>query len=100
MRRRRWLPGSEVLYLFFQWSRQPNVPTLGHATRGVRLSCNGMCWSGLCHNEVILGASDPPETPLPMNYSATLSPILQALLMSSLGWLLSLMEDEGHSDWH
>ena len=39
---RRWLPGSEVLYLFFQWSRQPNVPTLGHAMRGVRLSCNGM----------------------------------------------------------
>ena len=82
-----------MLYLFFQWSRQPNVPTLGHATRGVRLSCNGMHWLGVCHNEAILDASDPPETPLPMNYSATLSPILQALLMSSLGWPLSLMED-------
>ena len=59
MRSHRWLPGSEVLYLFFQWSRQTNVPTLGHATRGVSLSCNGMCWSGVCHDEVILGASDP-----------------------------------------
>ena len=95
MRCRRWLPGSEVLYLFFQWSRQPNVPTLGHATRGVRLSCNGMCWLGVCRNEVILGA---PETPLPVNYSATLSPILQALLVSGPGWPLSLMEDEGNSD--
>ena len=100
MRCCRWLPGSEVLYLFFQWSRQPNVPTLGHATRGVRLSCNGMRWSGVCHNEAILSASDSPETPLTMNYSATLSPILQALLVSSPGWLLSLMEDEGYSEWH
>ena len=86
MRHHRWLPGSEVLYLFFQWTRQPNVPTLGHATRGLRLSCNRMRWSGVCHNEVILGgASGPPETPLPMNYSATHSPILQALLMSGPG---------------
>ena len=86
MRHCRCLPGSEVLYLFFQWSRQPNVPTLGHATRGVRLSCNWMHWLGVHHNEVILSASDPLETPLPMNYSATLSPILQALLVSGLGW--------------
>ena len=100
MRRCKWLPGSEVLYLFFQWSRQPNVPTLGHAMRGVRLSCNRMCWSGVCHDEAILGASDPPTSPLPMNYSATLSPLLQTLLVSGLGWLLSLMEDEGDSDWH
>ena len=68
--------------------------------RGVRLSCNGMHWLGVCCNEAILGASDPMETPLPMNYSATLSPILQALLMSGLGWPLSLMEDERDSDWH
>ena len=89
-----------MLYLFFQWSRQPNVPTLGHAMRGVRLSCNGMCWSGVCHNEAILGASDLPKSPLPMNYSATLSPILQTLLMSGLRQSLSLMEDEGDSDQH
>ena len=44
--------------------------------RGVRLSCNGMRWSGVCHDEAILSASDPLETPLPMNYSATLSLIL------------------------
>ena len=100
MRCRRWIPGSEVLYLFFQWSRQPNVPMLGHATRGVRLSCSGMHWLGVCHNEAILGASDPPGTPLPMNYSATLSPILLALLVSGPGWMLSLMEDEGDSDQH
>ena len=68
--------------------------------RGVRLSCKGMCWSGVCHNEATIGASDPPETPLPVNYSATLSPILQALLMSGLGQLLSLMEDEGDSNRH
>ena len=68
--------------------------------RGVRLSCNGMHCSGVCHDEVILGASDPPESPLPMNYSATLSPILQTLLVSGLGWPLSLMEDEGDSDRH
>ena len=89
-----------MLYLFFQWSRQPNVPTLGHATRGVRLSYNGMHWLGVYHNEAILSASDPPETPLPVNYSATLSPILQALLVSGPGQLLSLMEDEGDSNWH
>ena len=89
-----------MLYLFFQWSRQPNVPTLGHATRGIRLSCNGMRWPGVCHNEASLGASDPPESPLPMNYSATLSPIFQTLLVSSPGQLLSLMEDEGNSDQH
>ena len=35
MRRRGSLPESEVLYLFFQWTRQPNVPTLGHEMRGV-----------------------------------------------------------------
>ena len=33
-----------------------------------------------------------------MNYSATLSPILQILLVSSPGWPLSLRE--GDSDWH
>ena len=68
--------------------------------RGVRLSCNGMHWLGVCHDEAILGASDPPESPLPVNYSATLSLILQTLLMSGLGWVLSLMEDEGDSDRH
>ena len=41
-----------------------------------------------------------PESPLPMNYSATLSPIVQTLLVSGLGWLLSLIEDEGDSDQH
>ena len=100
MRCCKWLPGSEVLYLFFQWSRQPNVPTLRHAMRQVRLSCNGMRWSGVCHDEAILSASDPPESPLPVNYRATLSSILQTLLMSGSGWPLSLREDEGDSDWH
>ena len=65
MRCHRWLPGSEVLYLFFQWSRQPNVPTLGHATRGVRLTCNGMRWLEVCHDEAILGASDPQKALYP-----------------------------------
>ena len=62
---------------------------------GVRLTCNGMSWSGVCHDEVILGASDPPESLSPMNYSATLYLFLQTLLMSCPGWLLSLREDEG-----
>ena len=100
MRRCRWLPGSEVLYLFFQWSQQPNVPTLGHETRGVRLTCNGMSWSGVCHDEVILGASDPPESLSPVNYSVTLYLFLQTLLVSGPGWPLSLREDEGDSDRH
>ena len=65
MRHHKWLPGSEVLYLFFQWSRQPNVPTLGHAMSGVRLSCNGMRWFGVCCDEVILGASDPRKALYP-----------------------------------
>ena len=65
MRRHRWLPESEVLYLFFQWSRQPNVPTLGHVTSGVRLTHNGMHWSGVCHDEAILSASDPWKALLP-----------------------------------
>ena len=65
MRRRRWLPESEVLYLFFQWFRQPNVPTLGHATKGVRLSCNRMRWLGVCHDEAILCASDPQKALFP-----------------------------------
>ena len=30
-----WMAG--VLYLFLEWSRQPNVPTLGHEMRGVSL---------------------------------------------------------------
>ena len=65
MRRHRWLPESEVLYLFFQWSRQPNVPTLEHEMRGVRLTCNGMSWSGVCHDEAILRTSDPQKAFLP-----------------------------------
>ena len=66
--------------------------------RGVRLTCNGMSWLGVCSDEVILSASDPPESLSPMNYSATLNLFLQTLLMSGLGWLLSLREDEGDSD--
>ena len=100
MRHHRWLPESEVLYLFFQWSRQPNVPTLGHEMRGVRLTCNRMSWSGVCHYKAILGASDPPESLSPVNYSATLNLFLLTLLMSGPGWMLSLMEDEGDSDQH
>ena len=87
-----------MLYLFFQWSRQPNVPALGHETRGVRLTCNGVSWSGVCCDEAILGASDPPESLSPVNYSATLYLFLQTLLMSGPGWPLSLREDEGDSD--
>ena len=49
----------KISSLFFQWSQQPNVPTLGHEMRGVRLTCNRMSWLGVCHYEVILGASDP-----------------------------------------
>ena len=100
MRHCGWLPESEVLYLFFQWSQQPNVPTLGHKTRGVRLTCNGMSWLGVCHDEVILGASDPLESLFPMNYSATLYLFFQTLLVSGLGWPLSFREDEEDSNWH
>ena len=53
-----------------------------------------MSWSGVCHDEAILGASDPLESLSPVNYSATLNLFLQTLLMSGLGWPLSLREDE------
>ena len=62
MKHHRWLPESEVLYLFPRWSRQPNVATLGHVTRGVRLTGIRMHWLGVCHDEAILGASDPQKT--------------------------------------
>ena len=68
--------------------------------RGVRLTCNGMSWLVVCHDKAILGASDPPESLSPVNYSATLNLFLQTLLMSSPVWLLSLREDEGDSDQH
>ena len=65
---------------------------------GVRLTCNGMSWLGVCRDEAILGASDPLESLFPMNYSATLYLFLQTLLVSGPGWLLSFGEDEGDSD--
>ena len=68
--------------------------------RGVRLTCNRMSWLGVCHDEAILSASDPPESLSPMNYSATLNLFLQTLLVSGPGWTLSLREDEGDSDRH
>ena len=45
--------------------------------RGVSLLQNGMNWSGVCHDEVILGTSDPPESLSPVNYSATLELFLK-----------------------
>ena len=59
-----------------------------------------MSWSMVCRDEAILGASDPPESLSPVNYSATLYLFLQTLLMSGPGQLLSLREDEGDSDRH
>ena len=38
---------------------------------GVRLSSNGLGWSGRCSNEVSLGTSDPQEPQTPVNFSAT-----------------------------
>ena len=67
--------------------------------RGVRLTCNRMSWLGVCHDEAILGASDPWKALSPMNYSATLILFLQTLLVSGPGQPLSLREDEGDSDW-
>ena len=73
---------------------------MGHKTRGVRLTCNRMSWLGVCCDEAILGASDLLESLSPLNYSATLNPFLQTLLVSGPGWPLSLREDEGDSNWH
>ena len=39
----------------------PNVPTLEHATRGVRLTSNGLSSLGGCGVRVSLGTSDPQE---------------------------------------
>ena len=38
---------------------------------GVRLSSNGLGWSGRCSNEVSLRTSDPQEPQTPVNFSAT-----------------------------
>ena len=65
-----------MLYLFFQWSQQPNVPTFEHEKRGVRLTCNGMSWLGVCHDKVILGTSDPWKAFLP---STTVPPLIYFL---------------------
>ena len=65
---------------------------------GVRLTCNGMSWSGVGRDEAILVASNPRKAFSPVNYSATLKLLLQTLLMHGPGWLLSLREDEGDSD--
>ena len=48
----------------------PNVPTLEHVTRGVRLSSNGLSSSGSCGVGVDLGTSDPQEPQKPVNFSA------------------------------
>ena len=39
----------------------PNVPTLEHVTRGVRLFSNGLSSSGGCGVRFNLGTSDPQE---------------------------------------
>ena len=49
----------------------PNVPTLEHVMRGVRLSSNGLSSSGRCGVRVDLGTSDPQEPHKPVNLSAT-----------------------------
>ena len=36
-----------------------------------------MDWLGVCHDEAILGTSDPQESLSPMNYSATLKLFLK-----------------------
>ena len=68
--------------------------------RGVRLTCNGVSWLGIGRDEVILIASNPWKAFSPVNYSATLKLFLQTLLVRGPGWLLSLREDDGDSDWH
>ena len=68
--------------------------------RGVRLTCNGMSWSGVCRDEVNLGASDPPEGLSPMNYSATPNLLLQNPSHEQSGMDAFLEEDEGDSDRH
>ena len=46
---------------------------------GVRLSSNGLGWSGRCSNEVSLGTSDPQEPQTPVNFSATPITVLPSL---------------------
>ena len=71
-------------------------PYFGACNKGGKTDM--MRWSGVCHDKAILGASDPQKNPFLMNYSATLSLIIQTLLVSGPGWPLSVMEDEGDSD--
>ena len=70
---------------------------MGHATRGVSLKQNRVCWQGECSNEGHLNASNPWKPP-PVNFSATLLSHFKTLLMSSPGRPPSLLGDEGESD--
>ena len=72
----------------------PNVPTLEHVTRGVRLSSNGSSSSGRCGVGANFGTSDPPEPQEPVNFSAAFVNI-GTLPVSDPRWTLSLWEDEG-----
>ena len=49
----------------------PNVPTLEHVMRGLRLSSNGLGSSGRCGVGADFGTSDPQEPQEPVNFSAT-----------------------------
>ena len=53
------------IQLTSQVKHKPRQPQLSRMPRGVRLSWNGMRWSGVCNDEVILGASDPQKALYP-----------------------------------
>ena len=70
MRRHGQLPESGVPYLIHPLVFLPNVPTLEHVTREVRLSSNGLSSSGSCGVGADFGTSDPQEPQEPVNFSA------------------------------
>ena len=72
MRRHGQLIESGVSYLIRPLVFLLNVPTLGHATRGVKLSSNGLSSPGRCGVRDHFGTSDPQEPQEPVNFSAAL----------------------------
>ena len=91
----RRLPESGVPYLIHPMVFLPNVPTLEHVTRGVRLSSNGLSLSGRCDVRADFGTSDPQEPQEPANFSATFCKYLYTLPVSDPRQMLSFREDEG-----
>ena len=85
---------SGVLLLVHQLISD-QISHLGYATRGVKLSSNGLSSSGRCSDRESLGTSDPQEPLKTCELQCHHFRYLITLPVSDLSWMLSLWEDEG-----